>query len=126
MTSYRSKFFLLSGTVCASVAKLTRAKHKHLRLSALRFLRACLGRSDEFFNRFFIKNDLFAPIVALAEQEHGRDNLVTSACLEFFEFVRVVRFAAVDSLSLSPDVPGGGRATSKPSSTTSSRGFDDG
>lgn len=81
-----------------------RTRLKHLRLgasvangegltvaAALRFFRACLAKTDEFFNRYLVKHDLFLPVLELAQEEAGRDNLLSSACLDFFEFLRVVR-----------------------------------
>lgn len=32
--------------------------------------------------------DLFLPILQAAKEEEGKDNLVASACLEFFEHIR--------------------------------------
>lgn len=74
-----------------NVAKLLRTRHKPLRLAALRYFRSCIGKNDDFFNRFLIKNDLFRPILDMALEEQGKDNLLASACLEFFEFIRLVR-----------------------------------
>ena len=64
------------------------------RAAALRFFRACLAKTDEFFNRYLVKHDLFLPVLELAQEEAGRDNLLSSACLDFFEFLRVVRHVA--------------------------------
>lgn len=89
--TFRSKYFVLSTTVSTHVSKLLTARPKHLRLAAIRFFRACVHKTDDFYNRFLIKNELVAPILDIALGENGKDNLVTSACLEFFEFVRTVR-----------------------------------
>lgn len=95
----------------ASVCSLFRAEQKHLRLgaflrtprqaecglthinpfaAALRYLRACLALNDDFYNRHLIKSELFGPIVSLATSELDHENLLGSACLEFFEHVRQV------------------------------------
>jgi uncharacterized membrane protein YbaN (DUF454 family) len=57
----------------------------------LRYFRSCLSRNDEFYNRTLTKHKLFGPILELFEQEGSKDNLVTSACLDFFEHIRLVR-----------------------------------
>lgn len=88
--SFRSKYFVLSSSLSKHVSILFRTRHKHLRLAALRYFRACIGKSDDFYNRFLMKHDLFVPILDIAVAEKGRDNLLGSACLEFFEFIRTV------------------------------------
>jgi len=87
--SFRSKFFILSSNISSKVSQLLLAKPKHLRLAALRFFRACIGRNDDFYNRYFVKNNIFKNLVILAKDVVGNENLLTSACLEFFEFIRV-------------------------------------
>lgn len=91
--TFRSKYFVLSTDIAKDAAKLYGTRHKHLQLAALRFFRAVIGRGDDFYNRFLIKNDLFRPILDIAVAERDRDNLLSSACLEFFEFVRGVSSA---------------------------------
>ncbi|SCV68346.1 BQ2448_467 [Microbotryum intermedium] len=95
--TFRSKYFVLSSSVATNVAKLFHTRHKHLRLAALRFFRACIQRNDDFYNRFLIKNDLFRPILDLAVSERERDNLLGSACLDFFEFIKTVNAKGVIS-----------------------------
>lgn len=88
--TFRSKFFVLSSSLGTHVVKLFYTRHKHLRLAALRFLRATLAKNDDFYNRFLMKNDLFRPALELAWNERKKDNLLASACLEFFEYIRTV------------------------------------
>lgn len=62
-------------------------------LAALRFIRACIGTKDyEIIYRHFIskEKDIYGHIVRALLATKGRDNLVNSACLEFFEFIRKV------------------------------------
>lgn len=87
--SFRSKFFILSSNVSVKVAALLRAKPKHLRLAALRYFRACVGRNDDFYNRYLIKNDMTTHVLELTKQEIFANNLLSSACLELFEYLRV-------------------------------------
>ncbi|GAA5898668.1 hypothetical protein JCM5296_005955 [Sporobolomyces johnsonii] len=92
--TFRSKYLILSSPQLAkSASRLLRPRprmtpHKHLRLAALRFFRACVARNDDFYNRFLIKHDLLRAIVETAEDEKDKDNLLGSACLEFFEYLR--------------------------------------
>ncbi|GAA94601.1 uncharacterized protein L969DRAFT_87512 [Mixia osmundae IAM 14324] len=86
--SFRSKYMILSSPVSQKVAFLLLSKPKHLRLAALRYFRACIGRQDDFYNRYLTKENIFEPVLSVIEGEREKDNLVVSACLEFFEKIR--------------------------------------
>lgn len=91
--SFRSKYVVLSSNLSSKLASLiTLDKFKFLQLSSIRFFRSCLNKQDEFYNRCLIKHDLFGPVLEVLERQRGRDNLVGSACLEFFENIRLVCF----------------------------------
>lgn len=61
--TFRSKYLILSSPDLAkAVSRILRprprlTRHTHLRLAALRFLRACVARNDDFYNRFLVKHD---------------------------------------------------------------------
>ncbi|KAM0756516.1 DUF625-domain-containing protein [Meredithblackwellia eburnea MCA 4105] len=93
--TFRSKYYVLASEVALAISRLFGTRHKHLQLAALRFFRACVGKSDDFYNRFLMKNDLFGPILELVAREKEKDNLITSAGLEFFEFIRTSNAKAV-------------------------------
>jgi protein phosphatase-4 regulatory subunit 3 len=86
--SYRSKYFLLTENLPARVAQLLSAPEKHLKLTALKFFRTCVGLKDEFYIRHITKNKLLGPILNLVLETMPKDNLINSASLEFFEFIR--------------------------------------
>ncbi|KAF8242662.1 DUF625-domain-containing protein [Wilcoxina mikolae CBS 423.85] len=86
--SYRSKYFLLTENLPSRVAQLLGCPEKHLKLTALKFFRTCVGLQDEFYIRHMVKYKLFEPILNLVVETMPRDNLLNSACLEFFEFIR--------------------------------------
>ncbi len=44
---------------------------------------------DEFYNRYIIKGHLFAPVVDAFVRNGGRYNLLDSAVLEMFEFIKM-------------------------------------
>ncbi|CAG8554708.1 352_t:CDS:10 [Diversispora eburnea] len=56
--------------------------------AALRCLRACIGMKEDFYNRHFVRNNLFDPIIRLLIETEGKNNLLNSSCLELFEFIR--------------------------------------
>jgi protein phosphatase-4 regulatory subunit 3 len=93
--SYRSKYFLLTENLPSRVAQLLQSPEKHLKLIALKFFRTCVGLQDEFYIRHMVKYKLFEPILNLLIETMPRDNLLNSACLEFFEFIRRVSIPAV-------------------------------
>ena len=59
-------------------------------LAALRFLRACIGIMDGFYNQNLIKQNVFEPTIRVLLDTDGRNNLLNSACIEMIEFVRKV------------------------------------
>ncbi|GAA5999884.1 Psy2p [Rhodotorula paludigena] len=92
--TFRSKYLILSYPALAkAVSRILRprprlTRHTHLRLASLRFLRACVARNDDFYNRFLVKHDLVRSVLDTADEEKDKDNLLGSACLEFLEYLR--------------------------------------
>ena len=56
-------------------------------------MRKIIALKDEFYNRYIIKGNLFAPVVDAFVSNNGRYNLLDSAILEMFEFIKLVSFA---------------------------------
>ena len=57
-------------------------------LAALKFFRTCLGLQDEFYYSQLIQNHTFAQVLDIVYETLPRDNLLNSACLEIFEFIK--------------------------------------
>jgi len=57
---------------------------------SLRFLRRIVGLKDEFYNRYIVKGQLFDPVIATFKENGQRYNLLNSAIVELFEFIRAV------------------------------------
>ena len=55
-------------------------------------MRKIVALKDEFYNRYIIKGNLFAPVVDALVSNSGRYNLLDSAILEMFEFIKIVSF----------------------------------
>ncbi|KAI9852579.1 MAG: Platinum sensitivity protein [Thelocarpon superellum] len=85
---FRSKFFILAEGLASRIAQLLSCPEKHLKLTALKFFRTCIGLQDEFYNRQLMQNHLFEPILNIVYETMPRDNLLNSACLELFEFIK--------------------------------------
>ncbi|XP_035938288.2 serine/threonine-protein phosphatase 4 regulatory subunit 3B-like [Halichoerus grypus] len=58
-------------------------------LSALRFMRRMIGLKDEFYNCYIIKGNLFEPVVNAFLDKGTRYNMLNSAVIELFEYIRV-------------------------------------
>ncbi|XP_004390999.1 serine/threonine-protein phosphatase 4 regulatory subunit 3B-like [Trichechus manatus latirostris] len=57
--------------------------------SALRFMRRMIGRKDELYNRYIIKGNLFEPVINALLSNGTRYNMLNSAVIELFEYIRV-------------------------------------
>lgn len=53
-------------------------------------MRKIIGLKDEFYFRYIIKGNLFKPVVDAFLNNNGRYNLLDSAILEMFEFIKIV------------------------------------
>lgn len=58
--------------------------------AALRFCRRIVGLKDEFYNRYIVRDNLLAPIVKAFMANGRRYNLLNSAIIELFEYLRMV------------------------------------
>ncbi|KAF2497749.1 DUF625-domain-containing protein [Lophium mytilinum] len=86
--AYRSKYFLLTEGLASRVGQLMSCPEKHLKLTALKYFRTCIGLHDDFHNRQVVQHNLFDPILNILFETMPRDNLLNSACLELFEFIK--------------------------------------
>ncbi|KAI8910247.1 component of IIS longevity pathway SMK-1-domain-containing protein [Gorgonomyces haynaldii] len=82
------KNYLLQHDHLKDVALLLKSSKNYLKLSALRVFRSCVGLNDEFYRRLLLKQDIFGKILHLTIETEGKYNLLNSACLEFFEYIR--------------------------------------
>jgi protein phosphatase 4 regulatory subunit 3 len=57
-------------------------------VAALKFFRNLIGLQDEFYNQQMTQGKLFGPVLDLLIETMPRDNLLNSACLEFFDFIK--------------------------------------
>nr|XP_055193967.1 serine/threonine-protein phosphatase 4 regulatory subunit 3B-like [Nyctereutes procyonoides] len=58
-------------------------------LSALRFMRRMIDLKDELYNSYIIKGNLFEPVVSAFLANGTRYNMLNSAVIELFEYIRV-------------------------------------
>jgi len=88
----RSRVFPLADPLAPRIAQLLSCSEKHLKLSALKYFRSCIGLHEQIYNRQMIQHRLFEPILGVLFETMPRDNLLNSACLELFEFIKRENF----------------------------------
>ncbi|EFB20153.1 hypothetical protein PANDA_016447, partial [Ailuropoda melanoleuca] len=87
--TYYIKNYILSKDLLRRVLILLNSKHTFLILCALRFMRRMIGLKDELYNCYIIKGNLFEPVVNAFLGNGTRYNMLNSAVIELFEYIRV-------------------------------------
>ncbi|VFQ65123.1 unnamed protein product [Cuscuta campestris] len=85
---YRIKCSFLLNNVIDKVLLLTRRREKYLVVSAVRFMRTLISRNDEHVMNHIVRNNLLKPVVDAFVANGNRYNLLNSAVLELFEYIR--------------------------------------
>ncbi|KAH7100629.1 DUF625-domain-containing protein [Auriculariales sp. MPI-PUGE-AT-0066] len=80
--------FMFQSKIHTRIATLLRAKDKHVRLAALRVFRSCMKADNPKVNQLLDEQEVFAPILEFTLRESRRDNLLSSAAQEMFDFIR--------------------------------------
>ncbi|KAK5444381.1 Platinum sensitivity protein [Exophiala xenobiotica] len=86
--SMRSRSFIISEDPSPRAAQLLQVPQKPLKLTALKFFRTCISLQDQFYAAQVIKSGAFGAILGIVIDTMPRDNLLNSACLELFEFIK--------------------------------------
>jgi len=86
--AYHVRNFVLQRDLLRRVLSLMTSKHAFLALTSLRFARKIIGLKDEFYNRHVVAGNLLEPVVDALIQNKGRYNLLDSAIVELFEYIR--------------------------------------
>ncbi|XP_064220192.1 serine/threonine-protein phosphatase 4 regulatory subunit 3B isoform X5 [Aotus nancymaae] len=89
--TYHIKNYIMNKDLLRRVLVLMNSKHTFLALCALRFMRRIIGLKDEFYNRYITKGNLFEPVINALLDNGTRYNLLNSAVIELFEFIRVIQ-----------------------------------
>ena len=56
----------------------------------VRFFRKVVAMRDDFYDRYIVKGNLFKPLVDLFMANGTKYNLLNSALIELFEYIRIV------------------------------------
>ncbi|XP_008820965.1 protein PPP4R3C-like [Nannospalax galili] len=79
---------ILSKNLLKTVLVLMSSKHTFLILSVVRFMRKMIGLKDEIYNHYIINRNLFEPVVNAFVSNGTRYNMLNSAIIELFEFIK--------------------------------------
>ncbi|GAB1302951.1 Protein PPP4R3C [Apodemus speciosus] len=82
------KHYILSNNLLSSILVLMSSKHTFLILCVVRFMRKMIGLKDKIYCLYIIKENLFEPIVNAFMHNGHRYNMLNSAIIELFEFIR--------------------------------------
>ncbi|XP_039264445.1 serine/threonine-protein phosphatase 4 regulatory subunit 3-like [Styela clava] len=86
--TYHVKNYILNKDLLRRILILLNSRHRFLALATLRFLRKIISMSDELYNKYIVKGDLLQPVVDVLFLSGKRYNLLNSAILEMFEYIR--------------------------------------
>eukprot|EP01135_Chromosphaera_perkinsii_P002727 Nk52_evm95s226 gene=Nk52_evmTU95s226 len=86
--SHHIRKFIIEKHILKNVLMLLRSKQKFLVLSALRFFRGVIGTKNEDYDAHIISNHLFDNIVDAFCENGNRYNLLNSAVIELFDYVK--------------------------------------
>lgn len=87
--TYHIKNCILNKDLLRRILVLMKSNHTFLVLCALRFMRKIISLKDDFYYRYIIKGNLFAPVIDAFVRNNGRYNLLDSAIIEMFEFIKL-------------------------------------
>ncbi|XWS14172.1 hypothetical protein CRYUN_Cryun36dG0100600 [Craigia yunnanensis] len=85
---YRIKCNFLLNNVIDKLLLLTLRREKYLVVAAIRFVRTILSCHDEHLIGHFVKNNLLKPVIDAFVANGNRYNVLNSAILELFEYIR--------------------------------------
>ncbi|TYI66971.1 hypothetical protein E1A91_D09G264600v1 [Gossypium mustelinum] len=85
---YRIKCNFILNNVIEKVLLLTRRREKYLVVAAVRFVRTILTSHDEHLINHIVKNNLLKPVIGAFVANGNRYNVLNSAILELFEYIR--------------------------------------
>ncbi|XP_033125942.1 serine/threonine-protein phosphatase 4 regulatory subunit 3A-like isoform X2 [Anneissia japonica] len=87
--TYHAKNHIISKDLLRRILALLKSQHAFLNLCAVRCMRRIISLKDDFYNRYIIKGKLFEPLVNAFLSNGNKYNLLNSAILDLFEFVRI-------------------------------------
>ncbi|KAG6017563.1 hypothetical protein E4U54_006311 [Claviceps lovelessii] len=83
-----SRYFVMNYNLVERVSQLLKGSEKYLQLVAIRFFRCLVGMQDDFYIKQITEKQALSPALDVLIETLPRDNLLSSACLDLFEFIK--------------------------------------
>ncbi|CAH0015332.1 unnamed protein product [Clonostachys rhizophaga] len=83
-----SRYFVLTNNITERVGQLLNSSEKFLQLVAIRFFRSLIGMQEEFLIKHLTEKAVLGPLLDVLISAVSRDNLLSSASLELFEYIK--------------------------------------
>ncbi|KAG5921330.1 hypothetical protein E4U53_003819, partial [Claviceps sorghi] len=83
-----SRYFVMDHNLIERVSQLLKSSEKYLQLVAIRFFRCLVGMQDDAYIKKIIQTQALSPALDVLIDTLPRDNLLCSACLDLFEFIK--------------------------------------
>ncbi|KAL6893273.1 DUF625 domain-containing protein [Trichoderma evansii] len=83
-----SRYFFIVHNLAARIILLLKCRDKYLQLVSIRCFRLIIGLQEELYVKNLITNDVLGPILEVLVETVPRDNLVSAACTELFDFIK--------------------------------------
>ncbi|XP_071476221.1 serine/threonine-protein phosphatase 4 regulatory subunit 3-like isoform X1 [Diadema antillarum] len=87
--TYHIKNYIISKDLLRRILVLLKSSHQFLVLCAVRFFRKVVAMRDDFYDRYIVKGNLFRPLVVSFMANGPKYNLLNSALIELFEYIRI-------------------------------------
>ncbi|PWY72907.1 DUF625-domain-containing protein [Aspergillus heteromorphus CBS 117.55] len=85
---HRTRNVIFNDSLGRRIELLLTVPHKHLKLTALKFFRQLINLHDTFYQALLTHSNVFGSILDVVYETMPRDNLLNSACLELFEYIK--------------------------------------
>ena len=69
--------------------KILESPYRHLYIGVIKFFRIIVSGKEDFYLRHIIKFDVLGPLFDLLLRLGSKDNLITSAIIEFIEYIQL-------------------------------------
>lgn len=91
--SYRMRYFIMRNGILSRCLRILESPQRHFYLGVIKLFRTIVSGNDEFYVRHIVKFNILGPLLDILHQLGTKDNLVTSAIIEFVEYIRLENVA---------------------------------
>jgi protein phosphatase 4 regulatory subunit 3 len=84
----RVRYWIIHNDLISKVMDALKDNSKILELQVTKFVKSVIVNNDENLNKMIINNDIFDNIIQIFKRHKGKDNAVSSAILDLFEYIR--------------------------------------